>query len=336
MKKNKLLWIAATAVAVLLLIVGISSATVSAAEVKVTDPNLKKALQEILGVQTITTDRLDDLEELDLSGRNIASLTGLEKAINLRVLSLRDNQVRDLTPLSGLTRMQSLDLCGNEVAVLTPLSKLSDLRILQLTGNRVEDLAPVASLKRLQFLFCENNALDLADGSEDLSVIRAMEKRGVYIVTAEPVKPEFSVGADQLSMAEGAALSRTENNILLGAARGTTVGQLTAQLVYTNRTLVVKYSDGTEAEATDFVATGMTVQMVSASGTVLDTCVVAVYGDTNGDGRISVTDYLQIRKHLLGIEVLQDVYLYGGDHNGDGQLTITDALQTKAYILNVA
>jgi hypothetical protein len=49
-----------------------------------------------------------------------------------------------------------------------------------------------------------------------------------------------------------------------------------------------------------------------------------------------VTDYLQIRKHLLGIEALQDVYLYGGDHNGDGQLTITDALQTKAYILNVA
>lgn len=337
MKKNRLLFLIAVAAFIILLAIGIGRARTHAAEVEISDPNLKQALQEVLGVTTVTADRLDDLQELDLSDRSISSLAGLEEAINLRVLSLRNNQVKDLTPLSSLTNLQSLDLCGNQVSTLTALKTLSDLRILQLTGNQVNDLSPVTNLKHLQFVFCENNALDLTEGSDDRNVITILEKRGIYVVTSTPSYPEPDVpaGAEELTLQEGAALSLNEENILVGAPLGTTVEQLTAQLVYTGRTLTVLKADGTEAKAGDLAATGMTVKMVSAAGETLDTCTVAVYGDVNGDGRVSVTDYLLIRKHLLGIEPLQGALLYGGDHNGDGQLTITDALQSKAYILDI-
>ncbi len=360
MKKNKLMFLVAVAVAVILLIIGISNAMANATEVEISDPNLKKALQEVLGVSTVTTDRLDDLEELDLSGRNIASLTGLEKAVNLRVLSLRNNRITDLTPLGSLSNLQSLDLCGNRVSALTPLGKLSDLRILHLTDNRVADLSPVANLKRLQFVFCENNALDLADGSADRKVLSTMEKRGIYLivgeqhpewdvssepenntssdvssepenntssdVSSEPenntssdvsskpesntsskpssatpvVPPVSSPSVDRLTVKEGAAFVLNQAKAYLtGVTPGTTVDKLLAALVHTGNTLTITRPDGTPAQATDQIGTGMVVKMKSSSGMVLDSYTVVIYGDTNGDGDIDAIDLAMIRQDIV-------------------------------------
>ena len=56
-------------------------------------------------------------------------------------------------------------------------------------------------------------------------------------------------------------------------------------------------------------------------------------GDTNGDGKATVTDMLAIKAHLLGKSKLTGDAATAADTNGSGSITITDFLQVKAHIL---
>jgi hypothetical protein len=109
-----------------------------------------------------------------------------------------------------------------------------------------------------------------------------------------------------------------------------------SELIYTGNTLNIVTADGTAVSTEDVLATGMVIKMTTSTGMVLDCCTVVVDGDTNGDGRISVTDYLQVRAHLLAMSELQNAYRYAGDKNGDGRISVTDALQIRAHILGIA
>mmetsp|Transcript_23294 Transcript_23294/g.72869 ORF Transcript_23294/g.72869 Transcript_23294/m.72869 type:complete len:453 (-) Transcript_23294:1065-2423(-) len=101
------------------------------------------------------------LQSLDLTGNRLTAITGLEglpletlilddNAIdeianldtlqNLRVLSLRNNKIRDLSHLRETGALVALDLAGNAVAEfrqLEHLMKLEFLRALTLSGNAV-------------------------------------------------------------------------------------------------------------------------------------------------------------------------------------------------------
>ena len=83
---------------------------------------------------------------LDATGADpwaVASLTGL------RLLSLRDNGIGDVSALAGLGRLRALDLAGNAVTDVTPLAGLAPLEALDLRDNRVEDVTPLARLRAM-------------------------------------------------------------------------------------------------------------------------------------------------------------------------------------------
>ena len=81
------------------------------------DPQLEAALREELGqeVKPIFRSQMLNLIELDLSGRGITDLSGLEACRNLRELNLSDNQVLDLGPLASLTNLRELNLANNQI-----------------------------------------------------------------------------------------------------------------------------------------------------------------------------------------------------------------------------
>ena len=79
----------------------------------------------------------------------------------------------------------------------------------------------------------------------------------------------------------------------------------------------------------------MTVKLIGAGGAVLQQLIIIVAGDTNGDGEISITDFMRIKKHLLSDETfLSGAELVAADYNTDGYVTITDFVQVKSYLLN--
>ena len=79
--------------------------------VSIPDANLAAVVRKTLGLATRdTVTQLDmlRLRHLEASARQITDLTGLEHAVNLKDLSLGENQIRDITPLAGSTILEGV------------------------------------------------------------------------------------------------------------------------------------------------------------------------------------------------------------------------------------
>lgn len=57
-----------------------------------------------------------------------------------------------------------------------------------------------------------------------------------------------------------------------------------------------------------------------------------VFGDANGDGKVSIGDVLLVRKYIAGLIDEDSVNIDAADVNGDGRLTIGDVLFIRKYI----
>ncbi|MBR5201716.1 MAG: hypothetical protein IKW45_00475 [Clostridia bacterium] len=72
--------------------------------------------------------------------------------------------------------------------------------------------------------------------------------------------------------------------------------------------------------------TGATVKVKNASGTVVDTYTVIVFGDVNGDAAITMMDAGVVNLASLGAEIEGNTaYTYAADINGDAAITMIDA-----------
>jgi len=67
---------------------------------------------------------------------------------NLKNLRLSNNEITDLTPLTGLTKLESLNLNSNKITDISPLKGLTDLKYLSLLGPPFEPNGPRAMLKK--------------------------------------------------------------------------------------------------------------------------------------------------------------------------------------------
>ena len=89
---------------------------------------------------------------------------------------------------------------------------------------------------------------------------------------------------------------------------------------------------GGELAATDTVGTGAVVKLLE-NGQVKQSLTVVVTGDTNGDGRITITDVVRINAHVVGRRALNGVYALAAETNGDGRVTITDVVRVNAHVV---
>lgn len=92
--------------------------------------------------------------------------------------------------------------------------------------------------------------------------------------------------------------------------------------------------------ATMMVAGAMSVTAVSAAD-IEETPTISVAeektyipGDTNMDGKITVTDSIMVLKHISHIKELTEEQMKAGDINGDGKITLADSLGINRYIAN--
>ena len=67
---------------------------------------------------------------------------------------------------------------------------------------------------------------------------------------------------------------------------------------FTNTGLRVLDASGAVLEAGAVVGTGCVVELL-VNGAKVDSCVVVVAGDVNGDGRITASDYILVKREIL-------------------------------------
>ena len=167
--------------------------------VHIPDSNLRVALARMLGQhpdEPITVSQMEQFsrfsgfghtkngvyvegEALTLFNKGIKDLTGLEYAINLKELFVREqreefrgNGISDLSPISGLTQLESLNIggIGNHVSDLSPIANLTNIKHLHLGGNPITDLSPIANFTQLE-TFGFDDKVPLTD----ISVLAGME-----------------------------------------------------------------------------------------------------------------------------------------------------------------
>jgi hypothetical protein len=154
------------------------------------DPGLRLAVAQTLNIpltlrydnrpllaRPILASELAGLDRLDASGRGIASLTGLENAINLRSVNLAHNAIGDLAPLEKKTSTRLEDIGS-------PLG-LGQVEFLALDGNPITNLDPLTLLHRssatTQWLYlCRAMPTPCYDRRPD---------RGTRHVRSKPVPP---------------------------------------------------------------------------------------------------------------------------------------------------
>ena len=117
--------------------------------VHIPDLNLRAAIAEVLGKSPnapITVEEMERLEELNVPGRGIQNLTGLQFATNLKWLYFQGNKISDISPLAGLIDLRRLHLNENPVSDISLLRKFKNLTNLTVARIAIFDLSQVAEL----------------------------------------------------------------------------------------------------------------------------------------------------------------------------------------------
>ncbi len=168
--------------------------------VSFSDPSLEQCVRTALGQPDgdILAENLSQLMFLECQDMGIVSLAGLEHATALADLSLFENEIEDLTPLTALTQVRDLQLGNNKIADVSALSGMSELRRLGLVNNQVSSLAPLASLTSLEWLNLDRNAF--GDGElphlSGLTNLRWLTLEHNGIMNRAPLQPLVDAGCD--------------------------------------------------------------------------------------------------------------------------------------------
>jgi len=113
-------------------------------------------------------------------------------------------------------------------------------------------------------------------------------------------------------------------------ATGTTVSDFLSKI--NERQFTKVFKGNAEVSGSAVIGTGMVVKIMDGN-TVKATYTIIVTGDTNGDGKLTVTDFVQMQAHLLNKTPLQGAAAKAADISGDGKISVTDYVQMQAHIL---
>jgi internalin A len=145
------------------------------------DSKLQYAVEIALGISDPNEEDMLQLTVLHAEGRGIQSLVGLEYAMNVKELALENNEVNDVSPLSGLTNLEFLRMSNNEVNDVSPLKDLVNLQHLGLQGNNVSDISPLSGLTNIKRFDLENNQITDISPLDGLTSLEYLDIRGNQI-----------------------------------------------------------------------------------------------------------------------------------------------------------
>ena len=124
---------------------------------------------------------------------------------------------------------------------------------------------------------------------------------------------------------------KNNNSNLYGFSVGTTASNFSQKITKQNSKSIVKINNSSNKTKTGALATGDKITITSNSET--KTYQVIIYGDINGDGKISALDLLTLDKYLSKGKKLSGAYLEAAKINKKSSVTAIDLLKLDKYLL---
>jgi len=116
--------------------------------------------------------KLENLEELNISGTKVFSLKGISKLIKLNKLNISRTLIVNLNPLRSLKKIKDINISGTKVFSLKIIGKLLNINKLNISRTLIDDLSPLIFLKKLKDLNISGtkvSSLEAISGLLDLS-----------------------------------------------------------------------------------------------------------------------------------------------------------------------
>ena len=121
---------------------------------------------------------------------------------------------------------------------------------------------------------------------------------------------------------------RYVTGVSLETAAAAFKNNITASPGYTYKVLT---QNGTEVTS-GIIGTGMRVAVYDANNEKVGEATVVVRGDSDGDGRCSVFDLIDMRNHLVGLKSLEGSYVKALDIDSGGNTDIFDLIDLRMHL----
>lgn len=204
-------------------------------------------LRPLAKLQTldITYNRISDLEALEslknlewlfLGGNPIKShsLAALKGLVELRLIHAWGANLTDMSAVASLALLQELHVEDNAISDARPASHLRNLASLCLRNNKIKDISSLAANPGLgsgDDVDLRENSVDLSPASAQSAAVRALQERGVNLLTL----PQHAEGASSISPIASEQLVTSGVSYRTAAYTGE---------VFLNKTLSVSYQGG--------------------------------------------------------------------------------------------
>ena len=125
-----------------------------------------------------------------------------------------------------------------------------------------------------------------------------------------------------------------KDNIFRFVKKNTSVLDLIDSIeLYDDSSLKI-YDKTNSNEISTKVGTGMILKLYNHNNNLFDFNII-VRGDINGDGNITVTDLVKVKKHLSDIDLLDGIYEQAGDVTSTGSISITDLVKMAKDVAEI-
>jgi hypothetical protein len=154
--------------------------------------------------------------------REVKSIAGLEHAVNITSLTIDGvNQITDLSPLSGLDKLEFLHVRNDFVSDLSFLAKLTKLTILWIECAQVTDLTPLEHFPELQRLFIDDTSVSDLSPLSTLNKLEWIRLHNTKVDDLRPLKPLTNLKTLEFKQPFG---SETQAILRFFKSRGVYVG----------------------------------------------------------------------------------------------------------------
>lgn len=177
--------------------------------VSIPDEKLEIVIRDAIGKPTgdITQEDMEKITKLNLSGKGVKNLTGLEHAVNLTYLNYpHNNNNPNLTPISNLPKLEELYLNNNSLKSVSALSELVSLRKLNIGGNSISDISCLEKLTNLETLYLSSQ--HYSNPIKDVSVLRNFSNLNTLQMNSLQVSDISALGS--LSLLENLEVNGTK------------------------------------------------------------------------------------------------------------------------------
>lgn len=167
------------------------------------------------------------------------------------------------------------------------------------------------------------------DGKAEVKITVQAEdgSTNIYVLNIKKVIPEEVVTVNDVVSKMGI---KVDENIMYGISPDTAITTIVNTVTKNKGEAKVTDSAGKAKSSGSFV-TGDKITIVGTSEE--KTFSIAVRGDINGDGAITVLDMLRCQKHLIGSSKIEGIGFYSADTNYDGSITVLDLLKIQKHLL---